>query len=471
MKTLLNPSRVRVQGPGAAGKGPVLYWMHRTFRAGENWGLIRAREQALALGVPVVAVFALAPHYLEATLRQFDFLLSGLETTARNLAAVGIPLILRSGDPPAEVIRLGAELKTALMVTDFDPLRIKRGWLAELIAHGGCPVHEVDSRNIVPAWVASDRREIAARTLRPKLRRHLAGFLDPFPEPPPHPHALPEVPASLDFPSLRAELRVDRSVAPVSGILSGEQAAQDSLQAFLTHRLPLYPQHNDPNLRASSGLSPYLHFGMLSSQGVVLRMARQGADGEATDQFIEELVVRRELADNFCLHAPDYDQVSAFPPWAQQTLASHREDPRPHRYSEEQFEQGRTHDPLWNAAQHELVQRGGMPGYLRMYWAKKILEWSDDASQAMRIAIRLNDRYALDGRESNGYAGIAWSIGGVHDRPWPERPIFGTIRAMTLSGARRKFDVDRYVRTWSPRQPQLFADTPSLPGRKSYDKP
>jgi deoxyribodipyrimidine photo-lyase len=209
--------------------------------------------------------------------------------------------------------------------------------------------------------------------------------------------------------------------------------------------LERYPRRNDPNQDATSGLSPWLHFGMISAQRVALTVsAATHADAEAREQFLEQLVVRRELADNFCLHAPDYDQTSCFPDWAQNTLDKHVDDER-HVYSDAELEQARTGDALWNAAQQELTGLGTMHNYLRMYWAKKLLEWSETPQQAMDRAIRLNDRYQLDGRDSNGYAGIAWAVGGVHDRPWPERPVFGTIRSMTRSGAERKFDVQGYI--------------------------
>jgi deoxyribodipyrimidine photo-lyase len=456
MNSLLNPRRIREHNGSPLQTGPVFYWMHREFRARDNWALLHARVQGMRLGAPVAVVFCMAPSFLGATIRQFDFLLGGLEETAQHLAAANIPLILRSGDPAAEMVRLCTEAAPSLVVTDFDPLRIKRQWLQTLLSQCRCPVHEVDSRNIVPAWIASDRREFMAKTFRPRIHRHLHEFLTPFPVLTPHPHRWPSTPTGLDFPTLRAQLRVDTSVRPVAWLQPGETAGWATLDTFLRERITHYGQRNDPNQSVCSNLSPSLHFGMISAQAIVLELQRRGLQGEAVDAFIEELVVRRELADNFCLHTPDYDQTTGFPEWAQQTLARHRSDPRPYLYSDEQFDRAQTHDPLWNAAQHQLTVSGTMAGYLRMYWAKKILEWSEGPTQALRIAIQLNDRYALDGRETNGYTGIAWSIGGVHDRGWTERPIFGTIRSMTESGCRRKFDVNRYIRTWTPGQPSLF---------------
>lgn len=457
IQSFVDPRRIRRYNGNTQQSGPVLYWMHREFRVRDNWGLSHAREEALRLRVPLAVVVCLAPSFLGATLRQFDFLLRGLEASAPLLAQAGIPLILRCGNPATEMARLCHELQPSLVVSDFDPLRIKRQWLQALLHQQPAPVHEVDSRNIVPAWLASPHREFMARTIRPKIHRLLPEMLTPFPALPPHPHSWLTPPASLRFTDLHAALRVDTSVTPVDWLPPGEASAHQVLNNFLQQRLAGYGRRNDPNQEVCSDLSPYLHFGMISAQAVVLEIKQRGLQGEQVDSFVEELVVRRELSDNFCLYTADYDQLSGFPQWAQQTLDKHRNDPRASCYRLEQFERAATHEPLWNAAQRQLVSSGAMHGYMRMYWAKKILEWSPDAAEALRIAIFLNDRYALDGRESNGYTGIAWSIGGVHDRGWSERPIFGTIRYMNEAGARRKFDVPRYIRTWSGNQPSLFA--------------
>ncbi len=445
----MNPRRCRVTTPKPEHPGPVLYWMHRNLRAADNWALIHAREQALARQAPVGVVFCLAPRFLDATMRHFDFLLRGLEETVALLAEANIACTILTGEPGLEVARFAQETGAGLVVTDFDPLRVKRAWLDQFQAASPVPMHEVDARNIVPCWIASDKREFMAKTIRPKIRRHLQEFLEPFPEFPPHPHAWPRTFDQPDFSRLRDALRVDTSVAPVGWLTPGEQGGRDLLDAFLATRLTRYNQRNDPNVDACSHLSGHLHFGMISAQRVALEVMRHPDKGEHVDAFIEELVIRRELSDNFCLHTPDYDSVSGFPVWAQETLRVHETDPRPVIHSLDEFETARTHDPLWNAAQRQLVRHGMMHGYLRMYWAKKILEWTENAAQALSVAIRLNDRHSLDGRDSNGYTGIAWSLGGVHDRGWTERPIFGKIRYMNYQGARRKFDVDAFVRSWS----------------------
>lgn len=448
----MNPRRVHVLKSAPEGRGPVLYWMHRDFRATDNWGLTHARLEALRLGRPVAAVFCLTPSFGAATAAHYDFLLQGLEETAAALRLDGIPLFALRGEPGREVAAFARAHDAALVVTDFDPLRAKKDWIEDLLNESVQPVLEVDSRNIVPARVATDRREYMAKTIRPRIRRQLHEFLDDFPTLPPHPHPLPGGKDPADIAGLRSGLRAASPARQEFLVQPGEAAGRALLDDFLDHRLRGYLDRNDPNRDVCSNLSAHLHFGMLSAQRVVLEVMGRKLSGEHVDSFLEELIVRRELSDNFCLHTPDYDRESGFPAWARETLHRHRKDPRPAIYSQEELEGARTHDPLWNAAQTQMVRCGKMHGYLRMYWAKKILEWSPSAEDAMRAAILLNDRYSLDGRDSNGYTGIAWSIGGVHDRGWTERPVFGKIRYMNLAGARRKFDVDRFVRSWLPGQ-------------------
>ena len=227
----------------------------------------------------------------------------------------------------------------------------------------------------------------------------------------------------------------------------GSTAAQRQLRRFLDEKLAAYDDsRNDPAQNGQSDLSPYLHFGQLSAQRVFLEIVQAGPLRQSQEAFLEELIVRRELADNFCHYNPDYDNSKGFPAWAQETLKKHRDDRRPLLYDTVALAEARTHDPAWNAAQRQMVETGKMHGYMRMYWAKKILEWTSDPDTALAVAIALNNRYSLDGRDPNGYAGVAWSIGGVHDRPWSERAIFGKIRYMNAAGLRRKFkNLDAYI--------------------------
>lgn len=444
----MNPLRSRPLSVRPLSNGPIIYWMHRNLRAHDNWGLLHAQHIAIQMRQPLCVVFCLAPSFLNAPYRHYDFMFKGLREISDTLDNYNIPFGMLYGDPATEMLRFSEHLQTGLVVTDFDPLRIKRLWTTEFATHSHCAVHEVDSRNIVPCWIASPKREFMARTIRPKIHARLQEFLDPFPPLRTHPFPLASAFQLTSVQDTEKLLRADTSIPPISWLPPGEQGAHQTLDTFLTTRLKKYHLRNDPNQSVCSDLSPYLHFGMLSAQRIVLKIMEHHLRGENIDAFVEELVVRRELSDNFCFYTPDYDATSGFPDWARATLDDHRHDARQNVYTQSDFEQARTHDPLWNAAQHQMTQTGKMHGYMRMYWAKKILEWSPNPEAAMQTAIDLNDRYSLDGRDTNGYTGIAWSIGGVHDRGWTERPIFGKIRYMNYQGARRKFDVDTYVHTW-----------------------
>jgi len=442
---MVNPKRVRMLREGQPVAGPVLYWMSRDQRAHDNWALLFAQELALQYQAPLMVAFCLVRQFLGATRRQYAFMLRGLEEVERELATRGIPFRLLCGAPQEELPVFVHREHIAQLVTDFDPLRIRREWKTAIAERITVPCYEVDAHNIVPCWQASPKLEWGAYTLRPKIQRALPEFLEPFP--PLHNHPVGRAAtAAVDWEEAARFAQGDQQVAAVDWLEPGEKAAQQMLRRFLDARLAAYPEkRNDPNADAQSDLSPYLHFGQIAAQRVALEVEESGAPREARSAFLEELVVRRELSDNFCFYSPQYDRAAGFPSWAQATLDAHRRDPRPYLYSRDELEAAQTHDDLWNAAQLEMVRRGKMHGYLRMYWAKKILEWTESPEQAQEIAIYLNDRYELDGRDPNGYTGIAWSIGGVHDRAWGARPVFGKIRYMSYNGSKNKFDVRAYV--------------------------
>jgi len=442
----MDPLRARLLQVGKETKGPVVYWMSRDQRIDDNWALIFARQAAHEQKAPLLVAFCLVPQFLTAGRRQYEFMLRGLEELAGRCAEIGIPFHLLTGDPAENIPEFVAAHKAALLVTDFDPLRIKRQWKQAVLQRISIPFYEIDAHNIVPCWLASPKQEFSARTLRIKYGRILEDFLDEFPKPGRF-SSLPEAgKATIDWKGLRHFIEADPGVTVVQSVESGEAAAQAHLRRFLKDKLPGYDRdRNDPTRDGQSGLSAYLHFGQISAQRVALAVRKAQATPEAKAAFLEELIVRRELSDNFCFYNPDYDTVKAFPAWAQATLNGRRRDVRIRQYALPQFEAAQTHDRLWNAAQTEMVKTGKMHGYLRMYWAKKILEWSESPEAALKIAIALNDKYQLDGRDPNGYAGCAWSIGGLHDRPWQERPVFGKIRYMNENGCRRKFDVDAYI--------------------------
>lgn len=441
----VHPARVRRILDRPEAPGPVLYWMHREIRAAGNWALLHARAQAARRNRPLAVVFCLARRYPLAAMAHFAFMVHGLAETAQTLAAKGIHLFVLRGEPGREVAAFARETGAGLVVTDADPGKAKRPWLADLLADLDCPADEVDARNVVPVRLASPKAEFMARTLRPKIQRLLPEFLAPYPElaaqTQPWRGPLPRA----DWPAMLAEFG-----APPDSFPPGEKAADAALERFLRQGLPNYADaRNSPLTPAGSRLSPYLHFGQISAQAAALRVLSASAPTEARTAFLEQLIVRRELAENFCLYTPEHDTPDAFPAWAKATLCKHATDTRPYLLDDDQLEAGETPDPLWNAAQRQLLATGHMHGWLRMYWAKQILLWSRDAESALARVLRLNDTLSLDGRDVNGYAGAAWSIGGVHDRPWPERPVYGSVRSMTARGAARKFDVQTFIDRWT----------------------
>jgi len=442
----MNPQRARLLLNGRERPGPVVYWMSRDQRLQDNWALIFAIQAARERKAPLLVVFCLVPQFLDAARRAYEFMLQGLQELESGLLERGVPFHLVTGEPGKAIPRFVEEHRAGILVTDFDPLRIKRQWKEAVSRSITVPFYEVDAHNVVPCWLASPKQEFAARTLRIKIGRVLEDFLDVFPgwdRRSVQPVGRKE---EIDWPMAGQSVPAAPEAVPATRFRAGEAAAHAALHRFLKEKLPHYNQkRNDPLQDGQSGLSPYLHFGQLSAQRVALAVGKAKAPSEAKAAFLEELVVRRELSDNFCFYNPDYDSFRGFPAWAQATLNEHRDDVRAYRYALPQFEAAATHDDLWNAAQMEMVGTGKMHGYMRMYWAKKILEWTKNPEEALRIAIHLNDKYGLDGRDPNGYAGCAWSIGGVHDRAWPTRPVFGKIRYMNERGCRSKFNVDAYI--------------------------
>ena len=441
----MNAKRVKILKDGSSRRGPVVYWMSRDQRMQDNWALLYAQKAALEAKVPLAVVFCLVDDFLGATLRQYDFMCTGLAELEENLRKKGIPFHLRRGDPGGEIPRFAETRGAGLLVTDFDPLRIKRQWKEEAVRRVSVPFHEVDAHNIVPCRHASDKQEFAARTFRPKISAKLEHFFERFPDLVKHPFPWKGRSPKIDWAALRDSLPLDRSVSVVTQLKPGEDAAQKALESFIDNKLATYEEkRNNPLRDGQSGLSPYLHFGQLSAQRVAMEVWKC-ENSPSKKAFLEELIVRRELSDNFCFHNPHYDTTAAFPDWARKTLEEHRHDRRDHVYNLRELESAVPHDPLWNAAQMEMAKQGIMHGYMRMYWAKKIFEWSETPGDALRKALYLNDRYELDGRDPNGYTGCAWAIGGVHDRAWFQRPLFGKIRYMSYNGCRQKFNVDAYI--------------------------
>ena len=461
-------------GDEPTGDGPVVYWMSRDQRAMDNWALCHALAVAREHRRPLHVVFALVPEFADAGARQYCFMLRGLRELESTLRDLGVPFHLATGsDPGVSVPSVAEKLGCSMLVTDFSPLRVGRQWrdaVTTLLCPVDVPVREVDARNVVPTWEASDKQEYAARTIRKKINGRLEEFLTEFPSREAIREAAREAaegagacpaPNAIDWNGLIASAS-EGAGAAVPEVVSlkpprlrtpGEAAALAALvgedTSFLPARLALYGSRNDPNVpNALSGLSPYLHFGQLSAQRCALEASKhRETHPDAVDAYLEELVVRRELADNYCLHNPHYDSILGAPGWAQESLALHATDKREFEYTLSEMERAQTHDELWNAAQKELTHLGTMHGFMRMYWAKKILEWTGEGPQeALRRAIYLNDRYQLDGRDPNGYVGCMWAVCGVHDQGWKERDVFGKVRYMNYAGCKRKFKIAEYVR-------------------------
>lgn len=438
--------RCRSRNEAPVGTGAVLYWMQRDQRVDDNWALLYAQEQALLRRVPLMVVFNLVPVFGATTLRHYEFMLRGLSEAEWRLRSLNIAFLLTEGWPKETIPKLVAEYDVGEVVTDFNPLRFTDEWREKVGVVLPVRLTEVDAHNIVPVWVASSKEEFAAYTFRPKVSRLLPEFLTDFPKLRTQKSNM-SLPPKTDWESILKAVKTDRTVLPVSWLMPGASAAHKKLKNFCVDRLPEYDnKRNDPTENGQSDLSPYFHFGQLAPQraALMVRDAKQ-VSKVACDAYLEELIVRRELADNYCFYNEHYDTLAGAHAWAQKTIAEHANDVREFVYSRNEFDAGKTHDELWNAMQLQLTATGKLHGWCRMYWAKKIMEWSKDAQTAIDIALYLNDRYELDGSDPNGIAGVMWSIAGVHDRAWNTRPVFGKVRYMNFAGAKRKFNVKAYI--------------------------
>lgn len=433
----------------------VSFWMFRDQRIDDNWAMICAQKFALQHKCPLYVTFFLMSHYSVAGPRQYDFLLRGLQQVEKQCELLGIQFHLELGYAKDIIVDYCEEYDIDLVIADFCPLRDPLSWVEEAgkkLKKKNIPLYQVDAHNIVPCWVASNKLEFAARTIRPKIHNHLKEFLTEIPALEKHPYQPEEKRDLTDWDKAWGYLKIDESVRPVTWAQPGTLSGYRMIYEFITQRLKNYStDRNDPVKHGLSCLSPYYHFGQLSVQRVILCLIDKSVKGKASasvDAYIEEAVVRRELSDNYCFYQPEYDNLEGAWDWAKKTIKEHRKDKREFIYSQEELQFGKTHDKLWNASQIQLLKEGKMHGFIRMYWAKKILEWTPNVEEALRIAILFNDKYELDGRDPNGFVGIMWSMVGVHDRAWTERPIFGKIRYMNYNGCARKFDIERYARIY-----------------------
>lgn len=444
---MIDPKRIKkLNDKTFQENGYIIYWMQASQRSKNNHALEYSIQLSNRYQKPLIVFFGLTEGFPEANLRHYVFMLQGLEELKKSLEKRDIQCIIRITSPEKGIVSLSKI--ACLIVVDRGYQRIQRSWRSYVANHIKCPIIQVESDIIVPVEESSDKEEYAAFTLRPKLMKNYAryaktptiniplmnSFTDEFP--------------SEDIKDIMSHLSktsIDSSVKPVDGFRGGEKNAEKRLDDFLNNKIDRYLElKNDPTLDYTSDLSPYLHFGNISPIQIALEVSRT----PVYEAFIEELFIRRELSINFVHYNPIYDSYECIPQWAKVTLKDHESDKREYLYELEDLEQANTHDPYWNAAQRQMMITGKMHGYMRMYWGKKIIEWTKKPHEAYQKTIYLNNKYELDGRDPSSFAGVAWCFG-KHDRPWKQRSIFGTIRYMNDTGLKRKFDIDSYAKRYS----------------------
>jgi deoxyribodipyrimidine photo-lyase len=419
--------------------------MQSSQRVEDNWALNYAIEKANKLNLPIIVYFGLTTEFPEANYRHYWFMLEGLREVSGILQDLGIRFVLKQSPPAQGLISLSK--KASEIIVDRGYLRLNREWYSYAAERVQVPLIQVEDNVIVPVEETSQKEEYSAATLRPKLLAKLNHFLDLPPQILPKKTSLDMEIGSVSLVDLEktfAELQIDSSVGKSIYFQGGTVRAKKLLELFIQHSLGIYERDgNNPENNCASYLSPYLHFGQISPAYIALQILRTNAS--ISHKFLEQLIIRRELATNFVHYNANYDSFLGLPQWAKKTLTAHANDQRSYVYNLSKLESAQTHDAYWNAAQREMALTGKMNGYMRMYWGKKIIEWTKSPSEAFKIALFLNNKYEIDGRDPNGYAGVAWCFG-KHDRPWKEREIFGNVRFMNKKGLERKFNMDSYLK-------------------------
>ena len=425
----------------------VLYWLQASQRAEDNWALEFAVQQANDLGKPLLVAFGLTDDYPEANLRHYAFMLEGLSEVQASLKRRNIKMVLQRGSPDEIAIRLGKD--ACLVVTDRGYLRIQKAWRENVAQELDCKLIQIEDNVVVPVNTASDKREYGARTIRPKIHKQLEKFLVELDTTSVNKSSLNLSVDGEDLSDpvgLAKKLKLEQQVSPVPFFNGGTTRAKTILRRFLDEKFSDYSKNrNQPQTNDVSHMSKYLHFGQISPVYLAQSIRYAGASETNTEDYIEELVVRRELAMNFVEFTDDYDSYSCIPDWAAKTLKEHKDDEREYIYTRDELENAETHDPYWNAAQNEMRYSGYMHNYMRMYWGKKILEWTNTPQYAFETTLYLNNKYFVDGRDANSYTGVAW-VYGNHDRAWTERAVFGKTRYMNANGLKRKAKPDEYVK-------------------------
>jgi len=427
----------------------IIYWMSHSHRANFNHSLEFAIELSNQSGKPLLVYFPITDKYKHSNARYYKFMLDGILEAKKSVEERGIKFAIEKvNDIKQRIIELSENAYA--LITDKAYLKYHRKLNKYIADRLEVPVYEIESDVCVPVEIASDKQEPYAFTFRKKIYSLLDKYIvelkprEPKIKSVSFDFGIEEITFNNSLEILNI-LNIDKSVS-LSPFVGGYSQARKYLEEFIEKKLYRYKEfRSHPELDYQSNLSPYLHFGQISPIEVVLEvLSKYGKNDENVDSFFNELIVWRELARNFCYYNPNYNQYEGIPDWAKETLEEHKNDKREYIYTIEEFENAKTHDEYWNSAQLELLKTGKMHNYMRMYWCKKLIEWTDDPKKAFDIACYLNDKYELDGRDPNGYAGISWCFG-THDRPWQERKIFGKIRYMSASGLEAKFDIKKYV--------------------------
>lgn len=422
----------------------VLYWIQASPRTHYNHALEYAIGMANKIHKPLIAYFGLSENFPDATRRHYYFLLEGLQELEKSLNDMGIKLIVKKNNPFDGAVEMSK--KASLVVLDRGYLNLQKKWYENAAKKIKCPIIQVETNVLVPVETASPKEEYSAATIRKKIKANLQKYMVPIENNKPTISSINiqlESESIEDIEKVISAINIDDNVKETPYFHGGTNNAIKHLDNFLNNKIDHFEDlRNDPSNDYHSNMSPYLHFGHISPLYIALKVS--GVNSQGKDAYLEELIVRRELAMNFIFYNPNYDNFDSLPEWARKTLLEHQNDKREYNYTMEDLVNQRTHDEYWNAAQKEMMVKGKMHGYMRMYWGKKILEWTEDPRQAYKIALYLNNRYELDGRDPNGFTGIAWCFG-KHDRAWKEREIFGKVRYMNANGLRRKFKIEKYI--------------------------
>lgn len=399
IENTVNPKRIFEINNKTIKTGNILYLCEREIRVKDNFALIFAIQKSKELNLPLKIIHPKINYEYEPKQKYID---NQIEQAKNNFHKLNLnfEIIKKS---PYEIIK---NINPAILIIDFNPI-LRRDYLQSLF----CKIYEIDGHNITPARYVSNKQEYSAATLRRKIYYNIYPFLTEFENPE-----------------------------------TDKVEADYVLDDFIENKLQYYTKFkNYPDKNVTSNLSRYLNLGFISSQRIAIEVIKSNVENENKETFLEELIVRKELSDNFCLYTSNYKDFSGVPNWAKESLNNHKYDSRPYIYSINKLENAKTKDKLWNAAQTQLIKEGAIQGYLRMYWAKKISEWTNTPDEALKFSIYLNDKYAYDAPSANGYAGILWAIGGLHDRAFVNYPVTGKIRRMTYNSIMKKYNLTEYI--------------------------